>query len=144
MQRGQGTKDSGRMTSSMARELKSGMKDHSTKGSTSWERKKEVESTHGLMARRMMVNGLIIGSTERVSISGKMEEGITGNGRTMTWKAWECTIGQTDVVTRASIITTRSAAMAFITGQTADSTKAGGTRGNSTVLASIWTQRKRR
>lgn len=54
---GLNTMESGRTTSSMGRVMRSGMRGVSMWGSMSWGRRKDMESTHGLMALFMRETG---------------------------------------------------------------------------------------
>jgi len=96
--------------------------------------KKASESILGLMAPSMKVTGLTTRSMVWGSTSGKTEESTSENGKTMTCKAMVFTSGLTVGSMKASTMMTRRAALVSIIGQMAESMKAGGLKGSSTVL----------
>jgi len=80
MQREHTTKVTSRMTCSMARALKYGMRGLSTKGSTSMARRRARASTHGLMAHSMRGSGWTTRSMGLECISRKTGNGTMGSG----------------------------------------------------------------
>lgn len=92
----------------------------------------------------MRACGLIIGSTVKESISGRMGEDSTVNGKTMIWKVTESTSGQMVVAMRASITMIRNVVTVYTTGLTVDDTKVGGLKVSNTGLGLTLILRKRK
>ena len=143
-QKEQGMKVNGRMISNTARESRFGTRDPNMMDNMSKGRKKVEDFTPGLMAPLTKENGLTTRSLGKEFTSGKTEGGSMESGKITIWKATEFTTGPMADVMRDSITTIRNAVTVCITGQTAVSMKAGGTKVSNTVSGPTWIQRKTR
>jgi len=133
------TKVNGKMTSSMARELKSGLRVLNSRASTSRARSKAVVVIFGWTGQRTMESGMKIKSTGAVLINGKMVVVITESGAKMIWKAMATMCMLMVFSTMANTRAIKKKDTENISGLTAASMKVGGTAANSTALAPIST-----
>jgi len=137
-------KATGRMTSSMGSESKSGMKAVNMRADTLWARKKDKANTLGLTDPLIVVNGLITELMGKEYTCGKTAVNIMENGSITIWRATVSITGQMAADMRDSITMIRNAASASTIGRTAANMKAGGIRASSMASVHTWTRAKRR
>ena len=128
-------KDSGKMTLRADRAPKNGQKALSTLGSMMLVRSRATAPTRGSMAPSTTATGTIIALMGEDIINGKTNENTSENGVKTTCTAWASTCTPMASLMKASIEMTRRLGMVYTSGRIAASTKVGGIKENSTVLA---------
>jgi hypothetical protein len=127
--------DSFTLTSSMARELKSGQTAPAILATTSRAKSMGEAASHGWTEALTKVNSFRITLRARVSIDGQMAESMWVNGSTIRCMDLVPSLGLMDVVTWATTSLTRKKALVPSNGLISESMKGSGSMASSMVWA---------
>mmetsp|Transcript_15599 Transcript_15599/g.10967 ORF Transcript_15599/g.10967 Transcript_15599/m.10967 type:complete len:227 (+) Transcript_15599:517-1197(+) len=128
-------KETGKMINNTEKVLKLGLRAQAMKACTYSQRKRDLESTRGLMVLPTKVIGSITKSMAMELIYGLTDVSIMANGLPMTCKVLEYTSIKTVSDTMVNTKMTKKKATVYTTGLMVGSTKAGGPRASSTASA---------
>lgn len=131
------TQGTGKMTSSMEKALKRGLKGPATREAMSLAKRKVSAFTNGQMGPRSKDNGWTTKYMGLGSTYGMMDVSTTDSGGKTTCTDSAYTFIKTVCDTMVSMKMTKKRASVSTTGPTVASTRVGGTRESNTVLGRI-------